>query len=185
MAYADTRLRLLKALPSEGIAAEIGVWKGDYSAQILEYARPKTLHLIDPWALREDPAYDTAYYGAARAADMEAIHQGVLERFSTEIDTGQVIVHRAPSASAMANLPDGSLDFVYVDGDHAFGAVRQDLALSFMKVRSGGFICIDDHVIGKWWKDGIVRAVNDFLGTHAEALELKFCSDTQVVIAKR
>ena len=38
----------LKYVNEGDICAEIGVMKGDYSAQILK-RKPKELHLIDPW----------------------------------------------------------------------------------------------------------------------------------------
>ena len=172
-------------LPKGGIGAEIGVWKGDYSARLLELARPSKLHLIDPWQTREDPSYDTAWYGKARGIDMDEVHTSVCNRFRTEVASGQVEIHRAPSVVAMSQFPDASLDYVYVDGDHAYEGVKPDLEISVRKVRQGGLICIDDHMIGKWWGDGIVRAVNETLGQNASALQLALCADSQVVIVKR
>ena len=101
------------------------------------------------------------------------------------IADGRVSLHRASSKEAMSALPDAGLDFVYVDGDHAYEAVRQDLDLAYAKTRVSGFICIDDHMTGKWWGDGVVRATNEFLGAHPSALEIVFMADTQVVVRKR
>lgn len=185
MSYAETRLRVARMLPKGGTGAEIGVWKGDYSAKLLELAKPETLHLIDPWAVREDPNYDTAWYGKARGIDMDKVHDGVQARFAEQLASGQVKIHRAPSLDAMSAFDDGSLDFVYVDGDHAYEGVKPDLEISVRKVREGGLICVDDHMIGKWWGDGIVRAVNEILGANPRVLQLAFCSDSQVIIAKR
>jgi hypothetical protein len=172
-------------LPKGGVGAEIGVWKGDYSAKLLELATPAKLHLIDPWETREDPNYDTAWYGKARGIDMDGVYAGVRDRFQEQMASGQVHIHRAPSVDAMETLSDGSLDFVYIDGDHAYEGVKPDLEVSVRKIRKGGLICIDDHMVGKWWGDGIVRAVNETLGKYASTLQLAFCADSQVVIVKR
>lgn len=185
MAYAETRLKILKALPKGGTGAEIGVWKGDFSAQILAEAAPRHLHLIDPWQATDAADHAEAWYSTARGVDMDGVFASVSARFAAEISQARVTLHRATSVEAMTSLPDHSLDFVYVDGDHAYSAVRKDLDLAFDKTRAGGFICIDDHMIGKWWGDGVVRATNEFLGAHPQALEIVFMADTQVVVRKR
>src|SRR5687767_6022213 len=51
-----SRQELLRHLPKGGIAAEIGVADGDYSAAILASAEPRELHLIDPWSHLETGA---------------------------------------------------------------------------------------------------------------------------------
>ncbi|MEM7210846.1 MAG: class I SAM-dependent methyltransferase, partial [Pseudomonadota bacterium] len=116
MSYAETRQRILRMLPKGAIGAEIGVWQGDYSEKLLDITSPRVLHLIDPWAVRIDPLYDAAWYCKARGADMEATYQGVRARFSREIASGQVVIHRKLSNEAMGDLADSSLDYVYVDG---------------------------------------------------------------------
>ena len=185
MSYAETRLRVARMLPKGGIGAEIGVWKGDYSAKLLELATPRKLHLIDPWEVREDPSYDAAWYGKARGVDMDEVNSSVCSRFEPQIASGQVEIHRAASVDAMSSFADGTLDYVYIDGDHAYEGVKPDLEISVHKVRKGGAICVDDHMIGKWWGDGIVRAVNETLGKYAAELQLVLCADSQVIIIKR
>ena len=114
---------------------------------------------------------------------MEAVAAEVLNRFAQEITAGQVVVHRANSAEILPGLEN--LDFVYVDGDHHYPAVRADLDMAFTATRSGGLICIDDHQIGKWWGDGIVRAANEFLGAHSAHVEVLFCYGHQMVVRRR
>lgn len=172
-------------LPKAAVGAEIGVWKGDFSAQILEIAEPRTLHLIDPWIANDTPDHQKAWYSAASGTDMDAVYQSVQDRFDVQQKTGKVVLHRALSTDAMASLDDESLDFVYVDGDHAYAAVRQDLFLAVRKIKRGGLICVDDHRLDKWWGDGVVRALNDVLGAHPSELLLRFAANTQVVIARR
>ena len=185
MVYEQTRSVVLSVLPKNATGAEIGVWKGDFSARILSAATPRTLHLIDPWELADNTTHEGAWYAKGSGVDMEQIYQGVTTRFAAEIASGQVRIHRRPSADALGGMADGSLDFIYVDGDHSYEAVRRDLDLSVAKVRPGGLICIDDHLVGKWWKDGIVRATNELLGAYPQGLMLQFASNSQVVIQKR
>lgn len=172
-------------LPKGGIGAEIGVWKGDFSAQILQVAQPSCLHLIDPWQPRDDDSHAQAWYSTARGTDMASVFEDVLKRFQAEIEAGTVVIHPLHAQEAMMSFPAATLDYVYLDGDHAYNAVREDLEICFEKVRTGGLICVDDHMLGKWWGDGVIRAVNEFLGANPRSLELKFMINSQVVIAKR
>ena len=161
------RAWLLDQLARGGVGAEIGVWRGDFSGAILRVTDPSTLHLIDPWSFRDDPAYEDAWYGAGHARsqdDMDSIYWSVLERFSNEIRSGRVRVHRAMSVEAAAELPDDSLDWVYIDGDHTYQCVLQDLETYSPKVRRGGVIAGDDYGGEGWWEDGVSRAVDEWVG---------------------
>ncbi|MEM1159847.1 MAG: class I SAM-dependent methyltransferase [Pseudomonadota bacterium] len=183
--YQKARQILLNALPKGGVGVEIGVWKGDFSARLLQVAAPRTLHLLDPWQINQDEAHAKAWYGRERGIDMDEIHASVMARFKAEIAAERVVIHRASSIDAMASFDDGTLDFVYVDGDHAYDAVRADLEIAVQKVRPKGVICADDHMLGRWWGDGVVRAVNEVLGAHPRSLTLVFAANGQVMIEKR
>ena len=167
-----SRYRLVKMLPAHGVGAEIGVWKGDFSASLLRHTRPKQLHLIDPWVFQGD--LPRAWYGGLAAqsqADMDAISDGVRTRFAAEIEAGTVVVHRASSTEALTLLADGSLDWIYVDGNHLYEAVMGDLVSAVPKLRPGGFLACDDYGSPGWWDDGVRRAVDEFVaGGSAEAV---------------
>lgn len=141
------RVRLLDFLAKGGAVAEIGVWKGDFAAVLLEKLEPNVLHLIDPWQFQ--PQFPKRLYGGLVARDqaaMDRLHKSVVARFANR---PEVRIHRQASVDAMHDLPDASLDVVFVDGDHSFEAVLQDFVPAHRKVKSGGYICGDD-----WnWKD--------------------------------
>jgi hypothetical protein len=102
-----------------------------------------------------------------------------LGRFASEITVGRVVVHRTRSAIALAAIPDRSLDWIYIDGDHTYDNVILDLRLGVAKVKLGGFICGDDYTNGGWWKDGVIRAVHDFLHEAQSSVEIKYVNGTQ------
>ncbi|HIF08442.1 MAG TPA: hypothetical protein EYQ81_00345 [Sneathiellales bacterium] len=58
---------LLDRLAKNAVCAEIGVWKGDFSAQILKITAPKQLHLVDPWKFQSQ--FPRRLYGGAGAAN--------------------------------------------------------------------------------------------------------------------
>lgn len=160
------RVRLLERVPQGCVCAEIGVWQGDFSARILEVVRPARLHLIDPWQAATGEDYEGAQYGGRLVggqAEMDAVHDAVLERFARERSDGVVEVHRLPSAKAAAEFGAGELDFVYIDGNHRYEFVKADLDAYTPKIRPGGFLAGDDYGVEGWWEDGVTRAVDEFV----------------------
>jgi hypothetical protein len=179
------REHVLTLLPKGAVGAEIGVWKGDFSARILEIAKPRCLHLIDPFETRAGPEYQGAWYAEGNGVDMDALRLGVAKRFAEDIAEGQVVMHVARSEEILSGMAPSSLDFIYVDGDHTYPAVSRDLASVFRASKSGALICLDDYSLDSWWKDGVVRAANEFLGAHAGEVQIVLCHAGQLVIGKR
>lgn len=180
------RHTLLSLLPRGGAGAEIGVHLGDFSALLLERSAPRRLHLIDPWEFRTDAEHSASWYGERGAAgqqEMDRRHAHVLRRFTPQIEAGTVQVHRGGSEQVLPAFADDSLDWIYIDGDHAYDAVAQDLELAWRTVRAGGLIAGDDYSIGKWWGDGVVRAVNEFIGAHRVVVQ--FFQAGQFLLRKR
>lgn len=162
----NRRKRVLRAIPRDAVCAEIGVWKGDFAARIRAVARPRELHLIDQW--RFVPAYPRRWYGGADArsqADMDRIHDKVLDRFAGD---PRVVIHRQPSETAALAFADGTFDWVYIDADHSYEAVRADLLGWAPKIRPGGVLVGDDYT----WRDEqgalpVRRAVDEFVKNRA------------------
>ncbi|MGB0411069.1 MAG: class I SAM-dependent methyltransferase [Pikeienuella sp.] len=172
-------------LPRDGVGAEIGVWKGDFSEGICAIANPRKLYLIDAWESFEDDAHISALYHGVGERKMNEIYQGVADRFADRIERGQIELIRAMSEQAIPMIPDGALDFVYIDADHSYEGVTRDLALIWPKMKFGGQIVLDDYRLGKWWKDGVIRAVNEFLGAHASEVRILYVMRTQICLKKR
>lgn len=156
-------------MPHDSVCAEIGVWKGDGSEAILRHASPRRLFLVDPWE-------HLGHLGRARAGKaseeaMDEIYGSVAARFAGEIATGRVELIRARSEQAWPRFSPGELDWVWLDGDHSYEAVRSDLDALSRIVRPGGFIIGDDYMYG-WWGDGVIRAVDEFAAEGRGSLEV-------------
>lgn len=124
--------------------AEIGVWKGEFSARILE-ACPhlKSYTMIDPWATLPD--WNKPYN---KTKDFECIYGEAIA--NTAFAQEKIIIHRGRTSEVAPMIPNNSLDFVYVDGDHTLRGITQDLALIAPKVKEGGFIGGDDFTRSPW-----------------------------------
>ena len=152
-------------LPQQAVGAEIGVWKGDFADRLLRSTMPRELHLIDPWRFESTPEYSQAWYGGSWAksqADMDRVFGHVAKRFETEICFGIVTVHRQCSTEAHRSFPDEFFDWVYVDGNHLYEYVKQDLENFAPKVKTGGLLCGDDYGLTGWWDNGVQKAVDEF-----------------------
>lgn len=116
------------------ICAEVGVWRGDYSKQILS-RDPKELHLIDPW--KHQKALWTRWAKGQAVLDAYKI---VCDRFH---DNDRVTIHRKDSTDVF--LGDNYFDWVYIDADHSSESVWRDLNHWWPQVKVDGFLCGDDY----------------------------------------
>lgn len=159
-------MALLKMMPKNSVCAEVGVWKGGFSAQILQIVKPTKLYLIDPWQFKNEGDYKHSLYGGSAAkkqSDMDKIYLNVNKKFKKQIEAGQVIILRGTSDQIIKNLDPDSLDWIYIDGDHTYEAVKNDILLSTEKVKKNGFITGDDYTAGGWWKGGVKNAVDELV----------------------
>ncbi|WP_227368255.1 class I SAM-dependent methyltransferase [Halomonas sp. M20] len=160
----DNRKKLIDTLPKKSIGAEIGVHKGDFSADLLNALDPQELHLIDPWHYQDSDTYKNSWYGGLSKGqiEMDERYSSVNEKFKKEIEKLTVTIHRKTSTEALSGFPDNYFDWIYIDGNHLFDYVMCDLKLAYSKVKEKGFICGDDYEEGGWWEGGVLRAVDDF-----------------------
>lgn len=135
---------MLELAPKQGVCAEVGVFLGDFSAEILERTRPERLHLID---------IDQRFIDGGRA------------RFRAEVDSGRVALHTGDSSTILRSLPPAYFDWVYVDGDHTYEGCKKDIDAAADRLKPGGLILLNDYVFwgaSDFCKYGVMEAVNEF-----------------------
>lgn len=88
--------------------------------------------------------------------------------------------HIVTSKNFCQNVKDGSIDVVYIDGDHSYESVLQDCELWYPKIKSGGFLCGHDYSSHTKWKD-VKRAVDVFLKENNLSIHKQYC-DTSFMI---
>jgi len=141
---------LLKNLPKNGIIAELGVDKGDFSDNIISLTHPKKLFLIDMW--------DSERYNLDKMVYVK-------KRFQKEINAGNVIVIRGASQKEILKFENGYFDWVYIDTAHTYQQTIKELELCRLKVKDGGIIAGHDYCqgdINNALAYGVVEAVNQF-----------------------
>jgi predicted O-methyltransferase YrrM len=60
---------------------------------------------------------------------------------------------------------DNSIDFIYIDGDHSYNAVKQDLEMYLPKLKDNGIIGGHDYSKNdEYNRQNTIRAVNEVVG---------------------
>jgi hypothetical protein len=148
------RTEMLRLMPQNGTVAEIGVFKGNFSSQIISVTKPSRLHLIDFWP-------DSMIQSDGERITGTDACKFVRNVFASEIQNNKVVLHKGLSSQVSQEFPDEYFDWIYIDADHNYAGVKSDLNCWYPKVKTGGFITGHDYIEKTWY--GVVQAVNEFL----------------------
>lgn len=173
---------LFDILPAHSVCAEVGVWKGEFSERILQKSEPEMLHLIDPWEFQ--PSFPNRMYGGKKAAsqdDMDAIFSRVQQKIGIQ---DNVNIVRKKSHEAAKVLPERSLDWVYIDGNHFYEYVKQDLKYYYTIVKEGGYIAGDDYDWGPNFDFPVRSAIHEFICLKSYNVEIVTVKNGQFVLRK-
>lgn len=147
--------------------AEVGVWRGAYSALFCEEDPSIHMLCVDPWV-----SYP-AWLDTKNALPLEEAQTFMAQSYAdavARLSPLNATIVRAFSVDAARDVPDGSLDFVYIDGNHVEAAVLEDLAAWSPKVRRGGIVAGHDYRVFKNKPTiHVVEAVQAFTRAHAIA----------------
>ncbi|MDH4318879.1 MAG: class I SAM-dependent methyltransferase [Desulfobulbaceae bacterium] len=125
--------------------AELGVWKGDFASELLSRL-PLISHyyMIDPWA--KLPDWNKPFNVPAEIFD--EIYSEALNK--TAFASHKRIILRGRTKDVIDQIPDESLDFAYIDGDHTLRGITVDLIRILPKIKPGGLIGGDDFTNNPW-----------------------------------
>lgn len=117
------------------VGAEIGVYKGAFTEKFCKAGLK--MYAIDPWK---------GYSGAGKNQEIQERQDflyGHTQR--TLVPYRDCNIIRAFSMDAVKQFRHDSLDFVYIDGDHSFRYIAEDIAEWSKRVRSGGIVSGHDY----------------------------------------
>lgn len=136
--YSD-RFDLMRDLVKGGAGAEVGVQHGTFSRFLLDHIQPTSLDLFDLTA--------------------DLVQKDIL-------DDARTTMHVGDSSTLLGKLPDQSLDWIYVDGDHRYAGVKKDTDVARLKIRPGGMLIFNDYVpwsVAEVMPYGVMPVVNDLI----------------------
>jgi hypothetical protein len=139
--------------------AEIGVYKGEYTEVLAKSGL--TVYAIDPW----DEAVEYPYYnGKSNPQVVEDENYAITKNRVAPYQNVELI--KRTSMDALELFEDESLDAVYIDGNHSFKYVAEDIASWIKKVKKGGFVCGHDYFYGNKENFHVRYVVDAFVAAH-------------------
>ena len=75
-------------------------------------------------------------------------------------DDSKCFFYKEKSSEACKRFPDNFFDFIYIDADHSYDGVRNDILSWFPKIKIGGFICGHDFDPDLEMPEGNIFGVN-------------------------
>ena len=158
--WAEKRLQAIKPfLRENAVAAEIGVFRGDFTRLLVHNLKPSKLHLVDPWYLQgKDWEWEHENKSTIRALT------AIMNEYESELVSGQIVLNVAFDQDLLPTLPDAYFDWIYLDTTHEYAQTKQELQLLQQKVKPSGVIAGDD-----WQPDprhrhhGVYKAVQELI----------------------
>ena len=141
------RRRLIERFGEMGLTegAEIGVARAIFSRYMFKHIPDLHLFCIDPWRLK---------------LRGKSCYNSTMSRLAGQNAT----IIRKTSMDALDDVPDESLDFVNIDGDHTFDFVMTDIIWWSKKVKFGGVVAGHDYY--RFRRGGVVPAVDIYTYQH-------------------
>lgn len=119
--------------------AEVGVWKGETSEYLLNKHKKLTMLCVDPYEFYEhyNKHHSLGKYNSQEKLNnlCEAVRNRLKKKFGSRVWWA-----RKRSTEAAKQVKDGSLDFVFLDGNWGYSYVKADIEAWLPKIRKGGII---------------------------------------------
>jgi hypothetical protein len=163
---------VFELVPKNGIYGEIGIFKGDFSKELLKL-EPQQLLLFDLFN-------NTTGSGDVDGNNFEMTNMNEEYNNIKNWNIDCITLYKGDSSTNLNNL-DISFDMIYIDGDHSYEGCKRDLLAAFKKVKKGGWIMGHDYEQNfiktkNKYDFGVKKAVDEFckkhnLQIHAKAMD--------------
>lgn len=138
-----------KTKAKDRVIVEIGVLRGEFSAALLQALTfPYSFYAIDPWIVPDPvsmPKLTAEYVGR---------HKYDQTKFKNDLQTaienltpfwGGVHIMQMYSMEALRFFDDNSISFLFIDGNHAAEAVKEEIEAYWPKITQGGILAGHDY----------------------------------------
>jgi hypothetical protein len=135
------------------IWTEIGTFNGESAVIFLGFKFVKKLHCVD---------IKTSHFA--------------IKSLRSEIDSGRCVIHETTSVKASTTID--TTDVIYIDGNHSYEFIKEDIKTWWEKIPEGGVLAGHDY--SSAWPD-VKRAVDEFLLSHPELQLFKYADSSWAI----
>jgi hypothetical protein len=142
--------------------SEVGVALGEFSTFLLENLQPELFIAIDTFQMHlQDEIWGKPsryYFGDS---NHEEYYRKAVAKF-----VDKVSIFNGLSFEGLHLMPSDSMDLIYLDANHDYDFIKEEIAIAVSKIKIGGFIILNDYTTYDKFimRDyGVVLATNEFL----------------------
>jgi len=158
----NTMIKTISNSISKARVLEIGVFKGEFFEYIIENCNIGSIDGVD------------LFEGNTCSGNVDGnnltwcdIGKSYLELTNKYKDMLNVRLYKMYSSQYLKSIPDNFYDIIYLDGDHNYNGVKDDLENAFLKIKDGGYIMGHDYEMNmakakKAYYFGVKQAVDEF-----------------------
>lgn len=133
--------RLASQIPENGTMVEIGTFRGRSLCSISDIIKQRKINVIAIDTFEGTPTEVSELNGYYENEDILSQFQNNIQRFGI---SEFVTIYKGDGAEYAKNLPDHSLDLVFIDADHSYEAVKRDIDSWKNKVKFEGILAGHD-----------------------------------------
>lgn len=148
----DAYRELVSTIPAGGTLVEIGSYEGGSLAAVSDIIKAKKIQVVAV------DIFDTGRISWP-SPDMKAVFDGLLLRFYSnmkKVGLDPTII--CGTSRHVAGILNQGIDVAFIDANHVYGAVKEDIELMLPLVKKGGWISGHDYGRGHV---GVKQAVDE------------------------
>lgn len=133
------------------VGVEIGCAYGNLAEHLLDNTGLKRLYSVDPYT------FYTAMPGLENQEDYDCMYNYVVGKMYPK-HSNRFSLRRTTSESALTGFKEEEIDFVFIDGDHSYEAVKKDIELYSTLLKPGAILSGHDITVF----EGVDRSVKEY-----------------------
>jgi len=149
----DLCVYIKNKLPSSNLnIIEIGSYCGASTEIFATHFPNSTINSVDPWEMYvEDCSTYDLNQQALELKEAEQIFDKLILKYPN------IIKNKTSSVEFSKTIKEETVDFIYIDGNHQYSSVIEDLRTWYPKIKKGGMMCGHD---GSW--ESVGKALLEF-----------------------
>ena len=137
---------------------EVGVFRGKNALVLRNMFPHSRLYLVDTW----EPTEEYLEYGGA-VSEKKEVYEQAFTKVNTLFQNDSLVTIIKESSEKASQIIPNNIDLVFIDADHSYEHVKQDILAWSKKVRVGGIV--SGHNYGRPHLPGVKQPVDELLKT--------------------